>query len=259
MPVVFVSDFGPMPAVETSAYTDALARLGERLPRPRAIVVMSGHWEARGELAVTTSAHPHIIYDYYGFPQAYYEVTWPCDGAPEVAARAIALLRKAGLNARPDAERGIDHGAWCPLRRVYPKADVPVVQITVPAGDDPREIMRIGHALAPLRDEGVLLVGAGALIHNLRLVHFGGENDRPDAWAQAFDDGLQERLDPPNSDELAAYRTLAPDGRRAAPTPEHFDPLFFVLGAAPGEPITHLHRDIKWGNGSLRIFTLGEM
>ena len=258
MPVLFVSDFGPMPAVETDSYTAALGRIGQQLPRPRAIVAMSGHWLAQGALAVTTSPEPPIIYDYYGFPREYYEVTWPCTGAPEVAARALTLLGVAGIRAQPDPVRGIDHGAWCPLRRVYPEADIPIVQITLPAGDVPRNIMRVGQALAPLRDDGVLLVGAGTLIHNLRRVHFHGKNDPPDDWAQRFDDWMQQRLDPPNTDDLEAYRALAPDARLAAPTTEHFDPLFFVLGAASGEPVTHLHRDIKWGNGSLRIFALGE-
>lgn len=255
MPVVFVSDFGPMPAVESDDYTEALHALGRGLPRPRAVVVMSGHWEARGTLAVTAAEQPAVIHDYHGFPPHFYEVDYPAAGDPALAERTVKLLSEGGFPARTDHKRGLDHGAWVPLSRVYPEADVPVVQLTVPAGAEPGVLMAVGRALAPLRDEGVLLVGAGTLVHNLRLVHFHGKHDPPDAWAVEFERWIGERLDWGTLDEIADYRRLAPHAATAAPTTEHFDPLFFVLGAADGDPVTHHYQAIRWGNGSLRIFT----
>src|SRR5262249_9470716 len=130
LPVAFVSDLGPFPAVDRSEYTDALERLGRELPRPKAILVMSGHWHAENALGVTSSKKPGIEYDYSGFPERYYQVDYPAPGAPETAGRAVELLTAAGFEAGADPDRPLDHGAWVPLTRLYPKADVPVVQLT---------------------------------------------------------------------------------------------------------------------------------
>jgi len=257
MPAAFITDFGPMPAVETDDYTQALGRLGQSLPRPKAVLVMSGHWEADGPLGLTASAKPETIYDYSGFPQEYYKVGYPAPGDPALAREAAALLNMAGFPSRTDPDRGLDHGAWAPMSRVFPKADIPTVQITVPAGEDPKKIMAIGRALAPLRDKGVLLTGAGTLSHNLRLVHFGGKDDAPDAWAREYDSWVTDKLDKGDVASLQRTMTLAPSAKLAAPTPEHLDPFFFVLGAAEGEPRTDFYHGIKYGNGLLRAFLLG--
>jgi 4,5-DOPA dioxygenase extradiol len=255
MPVAFISDFGPMPAVETDDYTMALEKLGRELPRPKAVVVMSGHWVAGKTLLVTSVVRPEIIYDYYGFPEEFYQVRYPCPGDPETAAEVVRLLTAAGFRADTDPKRGIDHGAWVPLSRVYPKADMPIVQLTVPAGDDPWKIMAIGQALAPLREKGILIVGAGTLVHNLRLVRFGSQT--PDSWAEEFDRWIGSRLDKGSIEEIVNFQRLAPSAKVAVPTPEHFDPLFFVLGAAQGQEPTHFFRAIRHGNGSLRIIGFG--
>lgn len=255
-PAIFITDFGPMPAVEQDDYTAALGVLGASLGKPKAVIVMSGHWEADGELGLTASAKPELIFDYHGFPDEYYQVSWPAPGAPEVAKEAAALLNKAGLKAYTDPERGLDHGAWAPMSRVFPKADVPIVQLTVPAGDPPERLMAIGRALAPLREKGVVLAGAGTLSHNLRLVHFGGKDDAPDAWVKEYDAWVSDKLDRGDTATLQKVMTLAPSARLAAPTPEHLDPFFYVLGAGEGGKRTDYYHGIKYGNGLLRAFTL---
>ena len=255
MPVAFISDFGPMPAFETDDYTAALEKLGRELPRPRAIVVMSGHWEAGKTLLVTSALRPEIIYDYSGFPEEFYQFRYPCPGDPETAVEVVQLLTAAGFSAETDPKRGIDHGAWVPLSRVYPKADMPIVQITVPVGEDPRKIMAIGKALSPLREKGILIAGAGTLVHNLRFVRIGSQ--KPDGWAEDFDRWIGTRLDKGSIEEIVDYKRLAPSVNLAVPTPEHLDPLFFVLCASGGEEPTHFFRAIRHGNGSLRIIGFG--
>jgi len=257
MPAAFVTDMGPFPAFEDDDYARALAQLGETLPRPKAVVVMSGHWPAHGPLSATSSAKPGIVHDYSGFPEEFYRFDYPCPGDPALAQNIVSRLAQAGFAAVASSERPLDHGAWAPLSRVYPKADVPVVQVTVPTGQDPRQIMAMGLALAPLRDEGVLLLGSGALVHNLRLFRFGETDAPPDAWAEEFDAWLIKRLDAGKTGELCDYRTLAPSAAKAAPTSEHFDPLFFVLGAALGAKPVYLHRSLRYGSGLRRIFTFG--
>lgn len=255
MPVIFITDFGPMAAVKSDDYTEALEKLGRELPRPKAIVVMSGHWEAGEYLSATASAVPEIIYDYHGFPEDYYHLRYPCPGDPETAEEVVRLLTEAGFLATTDPNRGIDHGAWVPLSRVYPKADVPIVQLTVPANQEPRKIIAIGQALAPLRERGVLIAGAGAIIHNLYMVRFGSH--QPDEWAAAFDAWIGPLLDAGAVEEIADYQKRAPSFRLAVPTSEHFDPLLFVLGAAEGEKPTHFFRKIDHGNGLFRVFAYG--
>ncbi len=257
LPAAFVTDLGPLPAFMDDDYAFALAELGKTLPRPKAVVVMSGHWLARESLGVSASAAPGIVHDYSGFPREFYDFDYPCPGSPELAADVVRRLAQAGVVAREDAKRPLDHGAWAPLSRVYPKTDVPVVQLSVPAGEDPRKIMGVGLALAPLRQEGVLLLASGALVHNLRLLRLGDDAAPEDAWAKAFDAWVLERLDAGKIGELCDYRRLAPEAAKAAPTPEHFDPLFFALGAAEGARPRHLHRSVRYGSGLRRIFAFG--
>ncbi len=257
MPVAFVSDFGPMPAFEDDDYTKALEILGRELPRPNGILAMSGHWDTgNGPLEATASLSPETIYDYYGFPREFYDKKYPCLGDPQLAQEAVHLLLGANIKAQVNQSRGLDHGVWVSLSRIYPKADIPVVQLSVPAGQNPEKIIQMGKTLSDLRKKNILILSCGALIHNLRRVHFEGKNDPPDSWATEFDQWLEPKIDAGDVKGLKKYKELAPHAALAAPTPEHFDPLFFALGAGLGGKIKRRFRSIRYGNGLLLIFTM---
>jgi aromatic ring-opening dioxygenase catalytic subunit (LigB family) len=238
MPTVYLPHGGgPWPFVEiglgSRAEQSALAAYLRDLPRatderPKALLVISAHWEAPVP-TVMTSAAPPMLYDYYGFPPASYEITWPAPGAPELAVRVRALLERAGLPTAADATRGYDHGTFVPLKLAYPDADVPVCQLSLVRGLDPQLHLAIGRALAPLRDEGVFIVGSGMSYHNLRAF---GPDARP--VSVAFDDWLRATTttaQPERERALAAW-TTAPAARLAHPREEHLLPLMVVAGAA---------------------------
>jgi 4,5-DOPA dioxygenase extradiol len=256
-PVVFISHGSPMVALENDSYTAALENLGKKIEKPRAVVVVSAHWEEHQPIRVTTTEKPPIIYDFGGFPDELYHLTYACPGHPSLGDEIVQLLRAAGLNAVPDVRRGLDHGAWIPLRRLFPAANVPVVQVTLPVPRTPDEIFKIGQTLAPLRAHGVLLMGSGGVVHNLRLLHFGNKAAPVDAWAKNFDEWVNERLLNGDTKSLLAYRRSAPRPDLAVPTTEHFDPLFFALGAGEGEKVTSITDGFHYGNLSMRSFTVG--
>ena len=233
LPTVFVSHGSPMHALEAGAAGRAWAALGERLPRPRALLICSAHWEAEAP-ALTGSARPGTIHDFTGFPQPLYEIRYPAPGDPALAARAQALLRAAGLGAALDAERGLDHGAWSPLLYAYPRAEIPVVQVSVQTRLGPRHHLALGAALAPLAAEGVLIIGSGHLTHNLRELRSLRDTGvgRAEPYVGEFQDWVRERIEARELDRLADYRRLSAAGARAHPTEEHFLPLFAALGAA---------------------------
>lgn len=205
-----------------------LRSVGERYPSPTALLVVSAHWEERVP-TVQSGARPPLLFDYHGFPPATYELTWPAPGAPRVAARVRELLGAAGIESREDAERGFDHGVFVPLKVAYPEAAVPALQLSLDASLDPERHLAIGRALAPLRDEGVLIVGSGMTFHNMR--GFGPAGRAPSV---AFDDWLRETiaLDSAARDERLTKWASAPAARLAHPREEHLLPLMVVAGAA---------------------------
>ena len=217
-----------MHAIQPGAVREAWQRLARELSRPTAIVIASAHWETNLP-AVTGAARPETVHDFYGFPKPLYEIQYPAPGSPSLALKARQLLERANFEAAIDPVRGLDHGAWSPLLHMYPQADIPVVQIAVQTPLGPKHHLALGRALAPLADEGVLIVGSGHLTHNLRDRSDAG----PAAYARNFQTWVKERIDAHPLDELSNYRKLTPDGVRAHPTDEHFLPLFFALGAAP--------------------------
>jgi 4,5-DOPA dioxygenase extradiol len=227
LPVLFLSHGSPMHAIQPGAVREAWQRIARELPRPQAILIASAHWETDLP-AVTGAARPETIHDFYGFPKPLYEIQYPAKGEPALASRAVSLLNDSGLKARADPGRGLDHGAWSPLLHMYPEADIPVVQVAVQTSLGPKHHLALGRALAPLADEGVLLIGSGHLTHNLRDRAAGG----PAPYAARFQAWVKERIEARKLDELADYRSLSQDGVRAHPTDEHFLPLFFALGAA---------------------------
>ncbi|HEX9402601.1 MAG TPA: class III extradiol ring-cleavage dioxygenase [Anaeromyxobacter sp.] len=255
-PVLFVSHGAPTVALETGGLGSALGAFAAALGRPRAIVVVSAHWTARRELGLTSAPRHRLTYDFGGFPRELYELQWPAPGAPDVAARAAALLEGTGYRAALDPGRGLDHGAWIPLRLGWPAADVPVVEIALPEGEPPL-LARMGAALAPLRDEGILLVASGGLVHNLSRVRLEEPEGAPDDWAVRFDAWCAERIANLDLHGLARWREDAPDALLAQPTPEHLAPVFVALGAqGPGDRVETVHEGIRHGNLSMRSFAL---
>ena len=211
-----------------------LSGLVASLPeRPRAFVVVSGHWEAPG-FTVSTAAHPGMLFDYYGFPPHTYELSYPAPGDPALAERIAGLLTDAGLAPRTDSARGFDHGVFVPFLIVDPEARIPVVMLSLDAALDPARHIALGAALAPLRDEGVVIVGSGNSYHNLR--EFG--DGKPEA-ARVFDDWLQAAATAPDPAARAAaleHWTEAPAARKSHPREEHLIPLMAVVGAAGDDP-----------------------
>jgi 4,5-DOPA dioxygenase extradiol len=253
-PAAFISHGSPMVALEQDDYTDALRAFGRALPSPRAIVVVSAHWETRGGILVTGAGQPELIYDFGGFPGALYALKYPSPGDPALAARIVQLLEGAGFAAQVDPRRGYDHGAWVPLRLTYPDPTVPVVQVSLPRPRTPADVLRMGAALAPLRAEGVLLLGSGGVVHNLRVFDF--DKSAPvQGWARAFDDWAGERLAARDVEGLADYARRAPNASLAVPTTEHYDPQFFALGASrPDEAIADVYVGLHHGTLSMRSF-----
>lgn len=232
-PSVFISHGSPMHALQAGDAGTAWAALGKRLGKPRAIVIASAHWETNLPM-VTGSARPETIHDFSGFPEPLYRIRYTAPGAPEVAQRAQALLRDAGLTAAIDGCRGLDHGAWAPLLYMYPDADVPVVQLSVQPGLGTRHHLRLGRSLRPLEEENVLVIGSGHMTHNLRdwSRGVGRDSGKPEPYAREFTEWVKQKLEAHDYDSLADYRSRAPHGARAHPTEEHFLPLFVALGAA---------------------------
>jgi len=238
LPSLFISHGSPMLALQPGASGPALAGLANALPQPQAIVVVSAHWESR-ELLVTGSQQPETWHDFHGFPQALYAVQYPAPGAPALAEQVCALLGAAGLPARTDAHRPFDHGAWVPLSLMYPGANIPVLQVSLPSQLGPALQLKVGQALAGLRAQGVLLVGSGSITHNLGELDWHAGPDVIEPWALAFRDWVVARLQEDDRDALVGYRQAAPFAVRNHPSDEHLLPLFFALGAGDTFGIVH--------------------
>ena len=250
-PAVFIGHGSPMMIPDGALGSAFLKRLGQELGKPDAILIASAHWET--ELpAVSGAERPETIYDFSGFPPAFYQVQYPAPGAPALAARVATLLALADLPARIDPAQGLDHGAWVPLRLMYPDADIPVAQISVQHHLGPVHHLQLGRALAPLRDEGVLILGAGNMTHNLadafRRMREGADAT-PDAWALAFDRWVTDAATQGRFDDLVNYRELAPHARMAHPRDEHYLPLLVAAGAGgDGAKATRLNDEFLLGN-----------
>ena len=256
-PSVLVSHGAPTLILERAPARDFLAGLGATLGRPEAILCVSAHWET-AEPAVSTAERPGTIHDFYGFPEALYRLHYPAPGASALARRAAGLLAGAGLGCALDPDRGLDHGAWAPLMLAYPDARVPTTQLSVQPGLGAAHHLALGRALAPLRDEGVLVLASGGATHNL------GEFGRhpigapPVEYARAFDDWLAEAVEAGRAGDVADYRNRAPHGARNHPSEEHFLPLLVAMGAGgPGAKGRRLHASFTYGVLSMAAFAFG--
>lgn len=238
LPSLFISHGSPMLALEPGDSGPALARLAAQLPTPKAIVIVSAHWES-SELLVSANPHPRTWHDFGGFPPALYEVQYPAPGDPQLAGQVAALLNAALLPARLDTERPCDHGVWVPLSLMYPKAEIAVVQISLPSRQGPALQTQVGRALASLRQQGVLLIGSGSITHNLRDLDWNAGPESIEPWAKAFRDWMVEKLAEDDEAALHDYRRQAPHAVRSHPSDEHLLPLYFARGAGGEFSVAH--------------------
>jgi 4,5-DOPA dioxygenase extradiol len=231
-PTLFISHGSPMIAITPSPARDFLERYGKEHGKPRAIVIVSAHF-GTARPVVVGDAHPGMIYDFGGFPDALFKIVYPAPGDPAVAAKVAELLEKAGLAPALVGKRGFDHGTWVPLSLMFPKADVPVVQLSLQPKFGAAHHVALGRALAPLRDENIMIVGSGTASHNLaEYYHHGRGNGAPPEWVVQFDGWVRDKVQTGDTEDLIHYRERAPFAERNHPTEEHFLPLHVALGAA---------------------------
>ena len=258
LPSLFISHGAPTFALEPGLAGPRLTALGRQLPRPQAVLVVSPHWMSATP-RVGTSAQPETIHDFGGFDPALYQLSYPAPGHAALAGRTIERLAQAGWPAQADPQRGLDHGAWVPLMHLYPDADVPVFQVSLPSRLDAPGAWAFGQALAPLADEGVLIVGSGSLTHNLH--EFRGTHGPEEPYVQAFSAWVRQAVE--QGDRARLLRTLqeAPDARRAHPTTEHFWPLLVAAGASDaGEGLpaaTVIEGGIAYGMLAMDAYVFG--
>lgn len=252
MPVLFVGHGSPMNAITDNPYKDTWIRLGQLL-RPKAILCVSAHWYTKGTY-VNPAETPEQIYDMYGFPKELYEVSYPAKGSPELAARVQTLLGE-GVSANTDW--GIDHGTWSVLKWMFPQADLPIVQLSID-GTQPAEFhYDLGTKLRALRDEGILVVGSGNIVHNLRRIDWKSEGGLP--WAYEFDGLIKAAIVAGDHTPVIHYKDLGESAKLAVPTPDHYYPLLYVLGAAdPADPVHCFNESCELGSLSMTGYLLGE-
>jgi 4,5-DOPA dioxygenase extradiol len=250
-PSVFVAHGAPSLALQDDAVTRALRAFGGTLDGARAIAVVSAHWQTRGEVRVNAVARPEVIYDFGGFAPELYTLRYDAPGDPELA-REIASI----LGAPLETERGWDHGVWVPLRHIRPRADIPVVEISLPLPARADDLLLLGASLAPLRDRGVVVMGTGGIVHNLRRINLAGVDAPPEEWARAFDRWVAERIAARDYATLARYEQ-APFASDAVPTPEHYEPLLVAAGAAGEDPPSTIVEAFHYGTLSMRSLAFG--
>lgn len=257
LPSLYLSHGSPMLALRPSPAHAFLSALGGQLERPKGIVVASAHWDTEHP-TVSRMTVNDTIHDFYGFPPPLYALRYPAPGDAALADRVIGLLRAAGLPAEADETRGLDHGAWVPLLLMYPQHDIPVLQLSLQSWQGSHHQYLLGQALAPLRQEGVLVIGSGAFTHNLRRMRRDDLDGSPEPDVAAFADWMHDAITAHRLDDLLDYRRKAPYAAQQHPTDEHLQPLFVALGAA-GEnaPARRLHTSTEYGVLRMDSFAFG--
>ena len=252
MPAIFFGHGNPMNAIGSNGWTEAWSRLGRELPRPKAIVCVSAHWYLPGT-HVTAMERPRTIHDFGGFPRPLFEVQYPAPGSPELARRLAELT-----SAEPDVRWGLDHGTWSVLVHVYPEADIPVVQLSIDETQPAQFHYDLGRRLAPLRDEGVLVIGSGNLVHNLHTYAWGRHEPEPFDWAVRFEQNARAWMNTAEHAPLIGYETLGRDAQLSAPTPDHYLPLLYILGTQQeGEQVTFPVEGVDGGSISMLSVQIG--
>jgi 4,5-DOPA dioxygenase extradiol len=251
MPAVFIGHGSPENALEDNEFSRRWKELARSIPRPKAILSISAHWLTEGT-AVTAMPKPRTIHDFYGFPEALNKIQYPAVGSPELAARIAKTI--ASVKVQPDGEWGLDHGTWSVLVNMYPRADIPVLQMSLDYYLPPAKQYRIGRELRALRNEGILILGSGNLVHNLMAVEFGAA---PYDWALEFDEFVQQSLERRDDDALIQYARQK-SARLAHPTFDHYLPLLYVLGASENETPRQFNEGIFAGSVGMRCAVFGE-
>jgi 4,5-DOPA dioxygenase extradiol len=257
MPSVFISHGSPTFAIEPGLAGPKLRELGRTLPPPTAVLVLSPHWITR-TVRVASTRNPETIHDFGGFPEELYRIQYPAPGSPEIAMRALELLNADGWDAAADEKRGLDHGAWVPVRHMYPEADVPVLQVSMPHTLDGAGAVRLGRSLAPLAQEGVLIVGSGSITHNLRELQWDVTEGR-ESYATEFVEWARKSVTTHDEAALAGYLKSAPHAQRAHPTPDHYLPLPFAFGASERTaPVQIIDGGMTFGVLAMDAYVFGE-
>lgn len=255
LPAIFLGHGNPMNALQSNDYTRAWAAIGNNIPRPKAILSISAHWYI-ARTAVTAMQIPRTIHDFGGFPQELYEVEYPAPGDPDLAERTRELLFPNVADL--DYQWGLDHGTWSVLCHVYPNADIPIVQLSIDRTKPPMFHYEIGRRLAPLRDEGILIIGSGNIVHNLHAYAWGQKLDKPYDWATRFEKRVRELLLAEDYDPLISYEDLGKDAMLSVPTPDHYLPLLYVIGCKKrGEKISFPINGIDGGSVSMLAVQIG--
>ncbi len=249
MPALFIGHGSPMNAIEDNSFSRAWSALGAKLTEPKAILSVSAHWFTRGT-KVNDSPKPGMIYDMYGFPEELYQLNYPAPGSPELAYRVRSLV---GDSVSIDNNWGLDHGTWSVLHRVFPQANIPVVQLSVNAMLTPAEHYAIGQTLRPLRDEGVLIFGSGNVVHNLSRVDWRMNDGQP--WAQEFDQWIHQAIETGDHDPVIHYDRAGEAAQLSVPSMDHFAPLLYVLGASDADDaITTVNAECTLGSMSMTSY-----
>lgn len=255
MPAVFVGHGNPMNALATNSYTRAWAAIGAGLPRPKAILAISAHWYVP-YCAVSAQQFPPTIHDFSGFPKELYAIEYPAPGSPELAERIRDLL--GSERVRMDSGWGIDHGSWAVLLHVFPEADIPVLQLSIDRNQPADFHLQLGRKLSLLRDEGVLLFASGNIVHNLFEYAWGDDAAPAYEWAERFEGQMRQALLAGNAEQLVNYQSLGRDARLAVPTPDHYLPLLYIVGAQKaGEKISFPVEGIDGGSISMLAVQIG--
>ena len=257
MPSLFIAHGAPLLAIENNEYTQFLNDLGKNIPRLKAIVLFSAHWESRVQKVSNVDSY-NTVYDFGGFPPELYQIQYPAQGDQPISNEIQDLFKKNGIPFEVEMERGLDHGAWVVLRLLYPNADIPVIAMSVNPKLSPEEQYQIGKSLSALREKDVLVIGSGGTVHNLRAVKW--SDTEIDQWAQEFDDWLAVHLSNWDLESMFKYESVAPNAEYAVPRygNEHFIPIFYAMGAADDvRKASLLHRSYRYGNLSHSVWQFG--
>ncbi len=250
LPTLFISHGSPTLTIENNTTTQFLKELPTRFDTPKTILIISAHWSTN-ELRILTNEDPFIIYDFYNFPEKLYEQEYPANNDINKVKKVVTLLNNANINIYEEETRsGYDHGVWSPLKLMYPKADIPIVQLSLPLNFSAKELMNIGEALSSLRED-TLIVASGAMTHNLRDMNWHDKNQKPVNYAVAFRDWVVEKLENKEINSLINFEKDAPYVRQNHPTLEHFLPIFVALGASKKHQGESLHNKYMYGNQAM--------